>query len=477
MKSKSALKSQAKHSQAWSPKSVTFTCKLALLESNSVQPQSLHNSFVCSYKPTQTLHNSFVCGYKLTQILHNSFVCSYKPTQTLHNSFVCGYKPTQTLHNSFVCSYKLIQTLHNSFGCGYKLTQILHNSFVCSYKLIQTLHNSFGCGYKPTQTLHNSFVCSYKLIQTLHNSFVCGYKLIQTLHNSFVCGYKLIQTLHSSTVCGYTLRSLACTHPQCSVFQISTNMCHQLLLCFLKAWYNTPLLSWTQKPQTLKLTWLDAAGGGSVVTELAQGAEGKVTIRAVAHVAVVVLDHRMLTQPPRAVHNVHHRGQRGLQQEFVVALILFIRHQLLDLQTTVPLSVSGWILQEQTNKGSQTAPQNGWGWGWGWWSGTLKSQCPSAQESRICPKSIFRTAQPFVTKFRFSWTSPNPFICYKYNNTGLVILRGGDSSVVRAPNSWLKGRGFESLLERRENFLLQGRLSVLTLISVSVPPPCYRSST
>ena len=43
--------------------------------------------------------------------------------------------------------------------------------------------------------------------------------------------------------------------------------------------------------------------------------------------------------------------------------------------------------------------------------------------------------------------------------------------------SWLKGRGFESLLERRENFLLQGRLSVLTLISVSVPPPCYHSST
>ena len=40
----------------------------------------------------------------------------------------------------------------------------------------------------------------------------------------------------------------------------------------------------------------------------------------------------------------------------------------------------------------------------------------------------------------------------------------GDSSAVRAPDSWLKGRGFESLLERRENFLLQGRLSVLTLI-------------
>ena len=52
-----------------------------------------------------------------------------------------------------------------------------------------------------------------------------------------------------------------------------------------------------------------------------------------------------------------------------------------------------------------------------------------------------------------------------------------DSSVVRAPDSGLKGHGFESLQERRENFLLQGRLSVLALISVSVPPPCYRSST
>ena len=29
--------------------------------------------------------------------------------------------------------------------------------------------------------------------------------------------------------------------------------------------------------------------------------------------------------------------------------------------------------------------------------------------------------------------------------------------------------------ERRENFLLQGQPSVLTLISVSVPPSCYRS--
>ena len=35
---------------------------------------------------------------------------------------------------------------------------------------------------------------------------------------------------------------------------------------------------------------------------------------------------------------------------------------------------------------------------------------------------------------------------------------------------------FESRQERRQNFLLQGQLSVLILISVSVPSPCYRSS-
>ena len=67
--------------------------------------------------------------------------------------------------------------------------------------------------------------------------------------------------------------------------------------------------------------------------------------------------------------------------------------------------------------------------------------------------------------------------CYKFATIQHAKVGGGDSSVVRAPDSWLKGRGFESLLERRENFLLHGQLSVLTLISVSVPPPCYHSST
>ena len=58
-----------------------------------------------------------------------------------------------------------------------------------------------------------------------------------------------------------------------------------------------------------------------------------------------------------------------------------------------------------------------------------------------------------------------------------LVIYDGDNSVVRAPDSRLKGRGFESLREQRENFLLQGHHFVLTPISVSVPPPCFRSST
>ena len=49
---------------------------------------------------------------------------------------------------------------------------------------------------------------------------------------------------------------------------------------------------------------------------------------------------------------------------------------------------------------------------------------------------------------------------------------------------WLKRRtrdrnipGFESPQEQREKFLLQGQLFVLTLISVSVSSPYYRSTT
>ena len=58
----------------------------------------------------------------------------------------------------------------------------------------------------------------------------------------------------------------------------------------------------------------------------------------------------------------------------------------------------------------------------------------------------------------------------------LKVLKCWNRSVVRVPDSSLQGRGLESLQERWENFLLQGQLSVLTLILGSIPPPCYHSS-
>ena len=58
-----------------------------------------------------------------------------------------------------------------------------------------------------------------------------------------------------------------------------------------------------------------------------------------------------------------------------------------------------------------------------------------------------------------------------------LFLRHPPSHNWGATDSRLKGLRFESRQERRENFLLHSQLSVLTLISVSVPPPCYRSST
>ena len=50
-----------------------------------------------------------------------------------------------------------------------------------------------------------------------------------------------------------------------------------------------------------------------------------------------------------------------------------------------------------------------------------------------------------------------------------------DSLLVRALDLRSKGSKFESRLEWRENFLLQSQLCVLTLYSVSIPPPCYLS--
>ena len=59
----------------------------------------------------------------------------------------------------------------------------------------------------------------------------------------------------------------------------------------------------------------------------------------------------------------------------------------------------------------------------------------------------------------------------------VCVLERFSADVVYSEVVYLTRRGFESLQEGRENFLLQGQFSVLTLISVSVAPPCYRSST
>ena len=72
----------------------------------------------------------------------------------------------------------------------------------------------------------------------------------------------------------------------------------------------------------------------------------------------------------------------------------------------------------------------------------------------------------------FSWSERS---AEAGNQTDVVrftsLTVSGDCPVVRATDTWSKGRGFESRQERRKNFLLQGQRSVLTLISVSVPPP------
>ena len=55
-------------------------------------------------------------------------------------------------------------------------------------------------------------------------------------------------------------------------------------------------------------------------------------------------------------------------------------------------------------------------------------------------KSNIFCRQNYVCIYKIS------LILYSLKSLRYVTQRGGDSSVVRAPDSWLKGRGFESLL-------------------------------
>ena len=135
---------------------------------------------------------------------------------------------------------------------------------------------------------------------------------------------------------------------------------------------------------------------------------------------------------------------------------------------------------------------NGWGWGWKggmpvfrgelFGGGGGREACQFSEENYLGVgvegrHASFQRRIIFLILLSLEMCALN--IQWQQGNIASDRARhfwGGDSSVVRVPDSWLKGRGFESLLERQDNFLLQGRLSVLTLISVSVPPPCYHSS-
>ena len=57
------------------------------------------------------------------------------------------------------------------------------------------------------------------------------------------------------------------------------------------------------------------------------------------------------------------------------------------------------------------------------------------------------------------------------------LLVSTDILLVRALDLQSKGCEFESWQECSENFLLQSQLCVLTLYSVSIPPPWYHSGT
>ena len=153
-----------------------------------------------------------------------------------------------------------------------------------------------------------------------------------------------------------------------------------------------------------------------------------------------------------------------------------------NIQTATECSTPTAQRQEE---GGRTAPDAGR-------SQTNELSAPSLTEQRAKPTRGGSSLSPVSAcycKFRhraldrYRHRSKNTGVTRQRAETASTLSqyklhpRSGDSSVVRAPDSRLKGRGFESPLERRENFLLQGRLSMVTLILVSVPPPCYCSST
>ena len=107
-----------------------------------------------------------------------------------------------------------------------------------------------------------------------------------------------------------------------------------------------------------------------------------------------------------------------------------------------------------------------------------------ALQARLAPAPVQSLFEVASLHFDFSHLTSNTNEEDPSSNTwslskAVSWLVSLDSLLVRwrAPDSWSKGCESESRQERRENFLLQSQLCVLTLIRCPLHPPCYRSGT
>ena len=84
---------------------------------------------------------------------------------------------------------------------------------------------------------------------------------------------------------------------------------------------------------------------------------------------------------------------------------------------------------------------------------TMALSCPFKEDRLALPLPATPLSPPgcrWCDVLTPSPKQPFSFLGQLAINSARHAYGGGDSSVVRAPDSWLKGRGFESLLERRE---------------------------
>ena len=96
--------------------------------------------------------------------------------------------------------------------------------------------------------------------------------------------------------------------------------------------------------------------------------------------------------------------------------------------------------------------------------------------SKYCNQILFNMNKPAVHGWNIARHQIFLFIdkIPSAEQRGSFLSWSGDSTVVEW---WIHDHWFKSQQECQDSFLLQGQHSVLTLILVSVPPPCYCSST